>query len=55
MLLPRQQSRLARGANDKEHAVSQNLSSAIASIGINIGKNSFHVVGLDARGSIVLR
>ena len=28
--------------------MSQNLSSAIAVIGIDIGKNSFHVVGLDA-------
>ena len=55
VLLPRQQSRLARGANDKEHAMSQNLSSSIAAIGIDIGKNSFHVVGLDARGSILLR
>jgi len=35
--------------------MSQNLSSAIAAIGIVIGKNSFHVVGLDARGSILLR
>ncbi len=29
--------------------------SAIAVIGIDIGKNSFHVVGLDCRGAIVLR
>jgi transposase len=28
---------------------------AIAVIGIDIGKNSFHVVGLDKRGRIVLR
>ena len=35
--------------------MSQNLSSAIAAIGIDIGKNSFHVVGLDARGAILLR
>jgi hypothetical protein len=27
----------------------------IATIGIDIGKSSFHVVGLDARGAIVLR
>ena len=27
----------------------------IAVIGIDIGKNSFHVVGLDRRGAIVLR
>jgi transposase len=28
---------------------------AIAVIGIDIGKNSFHIIGLDARGAIVLR
>jgi len=27
----------------------------IATLGIDIGKNSFHLVGLDARGAIVLR
>ena len=31
------------------------LNSVIAVIGIDIGKNSFHVVGLDERGAIVLR
>src|SRR6187402_1419140 len=35
--------------------MSQTLNAAIAVIGIDIGKNSFHVVGLDARGAIVLR
>ena len=30
-------------------------STQIAVIGIDIGKNSFHVVGHDQRGSIVLR
>jgi transposase len=40
---------------DKEHAMSHNLNNAVAVIGIDIGKNSFHVVGLDGRGSIVLR
>ena len=29
-------------------------SSAVAVIGIDIGKNSFHVVGHDRRGAIVL-
>jgi hypothetical protein len=33
----------------------QNLNSAVAVIGIDIGKNSFHVVELDDRGAIVLR
>ena len=35
--------------------MSQNLKRAVAVIGIDIGKNSFHVVGLDDRGAIVLR
>src|SRR6516162_3462556 len=46
---------LARGSKDKEHAMSQNRNSEVAVIGIDIGKNSFHVVGLDDRGAIVLR
>jgi len=55
VLLPRQQAKLARGAKDKEHAMSEKLNIAIAVIGIDIGKNSFHVVGLDQRGAIALR
>jgi len=55
VLLPRQRSKLARGAKDEEHAMSHNLNNAVAVIGIDIGKNSFHVVGLDSRGAIVLR
>jgi transposase len=43
------------GTKVKEHAMSQKLNSAIAVIGIDIGKNSFHVVGHDRRGAIVLR
>jgi transposase len=35
--------------------MSHNLNSTVTVIGIDIGKNSFHVVGLDERGSIVLR
>src|SRR4051812_14163217 len=35
--------------------MSVNPNTAIAVIGIDIGKNSFHVVGLDKRGAIVLR
>ena len=35
--------------------MSPKLNSGIAVIGIDIGKNSFHVVGLDRRGAIVLR
>ena len=33
----------------------QSQSPTVATIGIDIGKNSFHVVGLDRRGAIVLR
>jgi transposase len=55
VLLPRQRWKLARGAKDKEHAMSQTLNTAIAVIGIDIGKNSFHVVGLDQIGAILLR
>src|SRR3954470_20902857 len=35
--------------------MSQIPNTAVAVIGIDIGKNSFHVVGHDARGAIVLR
>ena len=35
--------------------MSQKQNTTIAVIGIDIGKNSFHVVGHDARGAIVLR
>ena len=33
------------GRQDKEHVVSQTLNAAIAVVGVNIGKNSFHIVG----------
>jgi len=35
--------------------MSQNLNGAVAVIGIDTGKNLFHIVGLDDRGAIVLR
>jgi transposase len=53
VFLPRQQLKPARGAHDKEHAMSQTSQTAV--IGIDIGKNSFHIVGHDERGAIVLR
>jgi transposase len=34
--------------------MSQNLDSKVAVIGIDIGKNSFHIVGQDRRGALVL-
>ena len=46
---------LARGTEDKEDAMSQKLNSEIAVIGIDIGKNSFHIVGQDRRGALLLR
>ena len=33
----------------------QSAPSAVATIGIDIGKNTFHLVGLDQRGGIVLQ
>jgi transposase len=51
---PRLRRKLAWGTEDKEHAMSH-LNSGIAVIGIDIGKNSFHLVGQDRRGAIVLR
>jgi transposase len=35
--------------------MSRSLNSAVAVIGIDIGKNTFHIVGLDERGAITLR
>ena len=55
MLQPHQQAKLGRGTEDKERIMSEKLNSEIAVIGIDIGKNSFHLVGQDRRGSIVLR
>jgi hypothetical protein len=55
VLQPRQRRKLAWGTEDKEHAMSQILNAVIAVVGIDIGKNSFHIVGHDVRGTIVLR
>ena len=55
MLPPHQRVMLERGAQAKERAMSEKPNTAIAVIGIDIGKNSFHVVGLDMRGAIALR
>jgi transposase len=35
--------------------MSNKSTATVATMGIDIGKNSFHVVGLDRRGAIVLR
>jgi hypothetical protein len=54
VLPPRQRSKLARGAKDKERTMSQNPNHDPV-VGVDIGKNSFHVIGLDQGGTIVLR
>ena len=46
---------MAGGTEDKEHAMSQKLDTSPAVIGIDIGKNSFHIVGQNQRGAVVLR
>ena len=43
------------GRNRKEHAMPKTVKATVAVVGIDIGKNYFHVVGLDRRGAIVLR
>jgi transposase len=35
--------------------MSNTSTSIVATMGIDIGKTSFHVVGLDGRGALVLR
>jgi len=35
--------------------MAETLKTAVATVGIDIGKNPFHIVGLDLRGAIVLR
>jgi transposase len=55
VLRPCQYEKLATGAQDEEHAMSQKLNAAIVVIGIDIGENSFHLAGHDDRGAIVLR
>jgi transposase len=46
---------LGRGTIKRSTAMSNKSNATIATMGIDIGKNSFHVVGLDQRGAIVLR
>jgi transposase len=43
------------GECQAEHRHVQQSNSTVTTMGIDIGKNSFHVVGLDQRGAIVLR
>jgi transposase len=56
VLRARRQGKLALGSQEKEHAMSSKHNGTVASvIGIDIGKNSFHIIGQDLRGAIVLR
>jgi hypothetical protein len=41
-----------RGARTMDRKASDSI---VTAIGIDIGKNTFHLVGLDERGAIVLR
>src|SRR6516164_3286635 len=47
----------AWGCENQEHPMPRATSNAnvIATIGIDIGKNSFNVIGLDDKGAIILR
>jgi hypothetical protein len=47
--------RVSLGHDQRSTAMSNKSNATIATMGIDIGKNSFHVVGLDQRGAIVLR
>src|SRR4051794_27041297 len=44
-----------KGCQRKEPAMSQTVQPAVSTVGIDIGKNSFHIIGHDERGAIVLR
>jgi transposase len=55
VLRPCQQEKLARGTKDKEDGMPLKVNSAVTVVGIDIGKNSFHVVGHDKRGAVVVR
>src|ERR1700740_3735940 len=46
---------LVGGNQEEEHAMLRKFDTAVVTIGIDPGKNTMHLVGLDARGEIVLR
>jgi transposase len=43
------------GLHQMEHPMPKTANVQIALVGVAIGKNSFHVVGQDSRGAIILR
>src|SRR5262245_40525568 len=59
MVRPRSPSSLLRGEQEQGAQpmirIAKAKSTAIATLGVDIGKNTFHLVGLDKRGAIVLR
>jgi hypothetical protein len=55
VLLPHQRLTLDKGSNLGSTPMPNTTRTEIAVIGIDIGKNTFHTVGHDKRGSIVLR
>src|SRR5262249_23394994 len=44
-----------RSTRSTSHVTKFAQSTAVSTIGIDLGKNSFHLVGLDQRGAIVLQ
>src|SRR5215467_2745208 len=55
-VLPSPRSKLPTGrAQNRSTAMPRSTNLPVAAMGIDIGKNSFHVVGLDQRGAIIVR
>src|SRR6516225_9496803 len=52
---PAQPTSLLSGGQQKEHHPMPKSTTAVVTIGIDPGKNTLHLVGLDTRGAIVLR
>src|SRR6185312_12047584 len=48
-------SMLVGGNQEEQHAMPRKFDTAVVTIGIDPGKNTLHLVGLDALGEIVLR
>ena len=55
VLPPLQRMMLGWGQRQRSTVMSDKSNLTVATMGIDIGKNAFHVVGLDRRGAIVLR
>lgn len=55
MFPPHWRAKLDFGCIRRSTLMSSSAFSQIAIIGIDVGKNSFHIVGLDKRGAIILR